>query len=201
MPGAHRRKRGSRSTDTDRLRREYELLTRGARPNRHPHAGDLHVATGDPLALDYPARAAEVWDVAGAPRPQVHIRRLAASVWGETLDLIVDLAHHLAARNRWSALRASEEAVVIAARRGRWLGAPVSFDKAAETVRKRIGRPAARTAMDGATGARMRVKPAPGLAVRDPATMELLPAEGADVPDDVFWRRRLRDGDVVPGDQ
>jgi hypothetical protein len=43
----------------------------------------------------------------------------------------------------------------------------------------------------------MIVKPAPGRAVRDPSTYELLPAEGRDVPDTFFWRRRLRDGDVV----
>jgi hypothetical protein len=43
----------------------------------------------------------------------------------------------------------------------------------------------------------MIVKPATGRAVRDPNTYELLPAEGRDVPDTFFWRRRLRDGDVV----
>lgn len=44
----------------------------------------------------------------------------------------------------------------------------------------------------------MKVKPAEGRAVRDPRTMNLLPDEGAEVSDrDVFWRRRLRDGDVV----
>jgi hypothetical protein len=43
----------------------------------------------------------------------------------------------------------------------------------------------------------MRVKPAEGRAVRDPLTKQLLPAAGRDVPDNQFWRRRLRDGDVV----
>jgi hypothetical protein len=33
--------------------------------------------------------------------------------------------------------------------------------------------------------------------VRDPVTMIPLPEEGADVPDSFFWKRRLRDGDVV----
>jgi hypothetical protein len=41
------------------------------------------------------------------------------------------------------------------------------------------------------------VKPAEGRAVRDPNTKELLPREGRNVPNDMFWRRRLRDGDVV----
>ena len=44
----------------------------------------------------------------------------------------------------------------------------------------------------------MRVKPAPGRAVRDPRTMTLLTDEGREVPDrDPFWVRRVRDGDVV----
>jgi Protein of unknown function (DUF2635) len=46
----------------------------------------------------------------------------------------------------------------------------------------------------------MRVKPAEGRAVRDPLTKQLLPAAGRDVPDNQFWRRRLRDGDVVSAD-
>lgn len=46
----------------------------------------------------------------------------------------------------------------------------------------------------------MRVKPAPGLSVRDPVTKQLLPADGIDVPDgDIFWTRCLNDKDVVPG--
>ncbi|WNC90956.1 DUF2635 domain-containing protein [Paraburkholderia sp. FT54] len=46
----------------------------------------------------------------------------------------------------------------------------------------------------------MRVKPAPGLSVRDPVTKQLLPAEGIDVPDgDIFWTRCLNDKDVVLG--
>lgn len=43
----------------------------------------------------------------------------------------------------------------------------------------------------------MKVKPAEGRAVRDPAKRTLLPADGADVTLDTFWLRRLRDGDVV----
>jgi hypothetical protein len=43
----------------------------------------------------------------------------------------------------------------------------------------------------------MRVKPAPDRAVRDPVTMQLLPADGRDVPKNQFWIRRLRDADVV----
>lgn len=44
----------------------------------------------------------------------------------------------------------------------------------------------------------MRVKPAPGLSVRDPDTKLLLPADGIDVPDDsIVWTKILNDGDVV----
>ena len=44
----------------------------------------------------------------------------------------------------------------------------------------------------------MRIKPAPGLSVRDPITKQLLPAEGIDVPDDsILWNKILGDGDVV----
>jgi hypothetical protein len=44
----------------------------------------------------------------------------------------------------------------------------------------------------------MRVKPTAGRLVRQPIPpYELLPAEGREVPDNQFWRRRLRDGDVV----
>lgn len=43
----------------------------------------------------------------------------------------------------------------------------------------------------------MHVKPAPGLSIRDPDLMDLLPEEGREVPDSTYWIRRLRDGDVV----
>lgn len=47
----------------------------------------------------------------------------------------------------------------------------------------------------------MKVKPAEGRAVRDPRSYALLPAEGKEVNErDMYWARRLRDGDVVPVD-
>jgi hypothetical protein len=40
--------------------------------------------------------------------------------------------------------------------------------------------------------------PAPGRVVRFPPTMRILSAAGLNVPDDdLFWARRLRDGDVI----
>ena len=44
----------------------------------------------------------------------------------------------------------------------------------------------------------MKVKPAvPGAIIRDPQTRLPLPAEGGDVPENSFWIRRLRAGEVV----
>jgi hypothetical protein len=44
----------------------------------------------------------------------------------------------------------------------------------------------------------MRIKPAPGLSVRDPDTKLLLPADGIDVPDNsILWTKMLNDKDVV----
>jgi hypothetical protein len=44
----------------------------------------------------------------------------------------------------------------------------------------------------------MIVKPAPGLKVRDPVKKDFLPEKGRTVSEtDLYWNRRLRDGDVV----
>lgn len=45
----------------------------------------------------------------------------------------------------------------------------------------------------------MYVKPSPGLCIRDPDLMDLLPAEGREVPDSDYWYRRVRDADCMPG--
>jgi Protein of unknown function (DUF2635) len=42
---------------------------------------------------------------------------------------------------------------------------------------------------------------APDRQVRDPITRALVPPEGREVNEnDLYWARRLRDGDVVPAD-
>lgn len=44
----------------------------------------------------------------------------------------------------------------------------------------------------------MKVKPTdPKAVIRDPHTKRVLPAEGGEVPDNIFWRRRLLAGEVV----
>jgi hypothetical protein len=44
----------------------------------------------------------------------------------------------------------------------------------------------------------MMIYPVPGRTVRDPVSFQVLPDKGREVPDsDMFWTRRLRDGDVT----
>ena len=43
----------------------------------------------------------------------------------------------------------------------------------------------------------MFVKPAPGLKVREPLSHRLLEEAGRHVPENGFWMRRVRDGDVI----
>ena len=49
--------------------------------------------------------------------------------------------------------------------------------------------------------AQIFVTPKPGLVVRDPATLLVLPAAGALLDDDVHWARRAADGDVTVLDE
>ncbi|NVZ49440.1 DUF2635 domain-containing protein [Pseudomonas sp. B6002] len=44
---------------------------------------------------------------------------------------------------------------------------------------------------------RITVLPVAGRAVPDPQAGDLLPAEGREVPDNAWWRRRLADGDII----
>ncbi|MBI6944204.1 DUF2635 domain-containing protein [Pseudomonas putida] len=43
----------------------------------------------------------------------------------------------------------------------------------------------------------VKLYPAPGLKIRDPAKGDYLPEEGRTVELDIFWRRRLRDQEVT----
>lgn len=42
----------------------------------------------------------------------------------------------------------------------------------------------------------MYAKPSPGRVVRDPVKGTLLPETGERVPNNIFWNRRLKDGDI-----
>ncbi len=46
----------------------------------------------------------------------------------------------------------------------------------------------------------MKVKPAEGLKVRDPITKQFIGNDHEVDPSDLYWNRRLRDGDVVEAD-
>ena len=43
----------------------------------------------------------------------------------------------------------------------------------------------------------IKIKPAPGLKVRDPATGRHLADKGEEKPKNAYWLRRLRDGDAI----
>lgn len=45
------------------------------------------------------------------------------------------------------------------------------------------------------------VKPAPGMRVKDPATLRVLALEGEEKPQTTYWLRRVVDGDVIILDQ
>ncbi len=45
----------------------------------------------------------------------------------------------------------------------------------------------------------MYVIPKNGIIIRDPDLKTLLPEEGREVPDTLFWQRRILDGDVTLG--
>lgn len=48
----------------------------------------------------------------------------------------------------------------------------------------------------------MRVRPVdPSAVIRDPHTKAPLPPDGGDVPEDIFWTRRLAAGEVVRCDE
>jgi len=47
----------------------------------------------------------------------------------------------------------------------------------------------------------MYIYPKPGLTIIDPVRGDVLPPEGREVDaDDIYWVRRLRDGDVIDTD-
>jgi hypothetical protein len=201
------RRRGTSAQDTDQLRRRYEAATRGKRRILRAAIEDgLFEATGDPLVLRDRDLAAKIYGLEGAARPAVQLRRIQARTFGDALSSLADLALWYQDHRRWSALRSAGEAVALAAERGTWLGAhaPASFDHAVERVRKaaaearRLGR--MRFIPTAWTGAMLFVQPQPDRVITLPAPSlprTRLAPEGMWVRDDSYWRRIIRDGDVV----
>ncbi len=201
------RKRGTRVKDEDKLRARYEAATVNKRRSpawREPK--NIFDATGDPLAKQDPELAAGVYGLTNAPRVNVALRRIRGRTFGDSLSGLTDMAIWFQEHRGWSVLRSAGEAVALAAERGTLIGVrvPVSFDRAVELVRKAVGRAHVlgrlRYEPRGWTGRYMFVVPASGLLVSMPAPLPprtRLPVEGAWVKDDSFWRRRLRDHDVM----
>lgn len=206
-----KRKRGTLSTDEDRLRACYDAAVMGKR--RGPALfgpTTLLSATGDPLAEQNPTMAAKLYGLSGASRPNVALRRISAKVYGDQLTSLADMAIWFQRQRGWSALRSAGEAAVLAAERGTWIGnkAPISFDRAVELIRKAVGRVHARDPLrsppQGWTGDRLFVTPAPGCLIPIPAPAPprtRLPQEGGWVKDDSYWRRLVRSGDVLLKDR
>jgi hypothetical protein len=48
-------------------------------------------------------------------------------------------------------------------------------------------------------GNAMYVIPKSGILIRDPDLKTHIPPEGREVPDSLFWQRRINDGDVTVG--
>ena len=202
------RAQGTRIRDEDTLRARYDAAVFGKhREERWITPNSLADATGDQLAVDDAELAARVYGLAGAPRPMVKLRSIHADTWGDELSSVTDMAIWFQDARRWSTLRAAGEAIALAAERNHWIGVrvPVSFDRALELVRKSVGQARKlgrlRYVPRGWTGRYLFVIPAPDMVVRMPAPYPVrtnLPLEGALMRDDSFWRRCLRDGDVIP---
>ena len=165
----------------------------------------LYDATGgDPLLAADPDEAMETYGLASAPRKKPAIRRIADAVWGHPLARMAGDAREFQRRfPRCSNTQAAAEVMVLWAENGQFLGvhSPKAFNDVLKDVREALGtlhRNGSREYQRiGWTKRYLCVRPADGLVVRNPENMELLPPDGASVPDDLDWRRMIRDGDVL----
>ena len=190
-----------------KLRALYDAAVMGKRRGiTWLEPADLFAATGDPLAEQNYPLAAHIYGVTLATRPVVTLRRIQAETFGDALTSLTDLAIWFQDHKGWSAIRSSREAAVLAGERGTWIGvkAPVSFERAVDLVRKSVGKARAlgrpRYQPVGRTGQQMFVVPAPDRLVAMPAPLPprtYLSSDGTWVQDDAYWRRRLRDQDVL----
>jgi len=194
----------NRTWEADELRACYEEATRGM-ANHIASVQDLTPdgvfrATGDPLARSEPDLALRAYDILKSKRPNVALRQAEAAIYGDALASIVDLARSIrnAPRTK-SALQAAQKAVALAAKNGLWIGvsAPVSFDEAVDKVRREISTKTA-DALVGDTGRKLFAIPRCGLRLPMPEQGGMiLPPKGQVVPDTLYWRRRVADGDVT----
>jgi hypothetical protein len=187
---------------------------------------NLAEATGDPLADTKPDKAALAYGIADAPRPRVALRKVREAVYGDALGDTVAVARDLLDRRAvWASIRArpadpaseipiaaratsavaaAEMAVTLLATRGTWIGvkAPLPFREAVDRVRKAMARHASHVAT-GDTGRTLQVRPVmlpdgtPACIRMPDRAWDVLPPEGTNVPDNRYWRRRLKDGDVI----
>jgi len=194
----------------------------------------LFEATGDPLALTEPDLAAQVYGLTEASRPSVALRKLRAAIFMNSTIPGLGLGLWLMERRGYSARRAAQEAVVLAAERGhfqthaptaaeeerlRWpiirderrlksvieaggyggaaMVAP--FDTAVQRLQEAIIFYSRRQsdAQIGDTGRRLLVRIPDGITLRDPMTLERLPPGEHDVPDILYWRKRIAEGDAL----
>lgn len=206
------RPRKDRDNFVDQCAKRYAAARRPKYPEKLNH--DLYAATGDPLARDNPNIAKDTYGIETAPRPSRRLSEIRSLAFGDELDAILNyvetLNHNIAAldRNKSENIPSTTreliaDAVATFAERGTFIGgkAPVSFSRAIRAafdhLAKRKDREDRRAQL-GDTGRKLQVRPAvAGSIILDPITGEKLPAEGASVPDNAFWRRRIDQGDVL----
>jgi hypothetical protein len=135
----------------------------------------------------------------------IKLRRIRLSVF-EGIPSVARLAMELIERCQWTARLAAQEAVVLAAERGAWIGSksPANFDTAVNRVqaaiircRRRPNEEEERQATIGDTGSMLHVRIPDGRVIREPRQMRVLASGDHIVADDLFWRRRVLSGDVA----
>ena len=174
----------------------------------------LHAATGDPLARDNEKEAGKVYELDGAKRPSYRMKEIRALAWGDSLDILVDYVlsfeRNIGANERKKSGHLPStrreliaDAIATFAERGSFIGdaSPISFSGAMRATYERIEKQQemieSREKL-GDTGRTLQVRPAiAGSIVLDPETWRELPATGATVLDNAFWRRRIEQGDVI----
>ncbi|MGD9657098.1 MAG: DUF2635 domain-containing protein [Methylocystis sp.] len=142
------------------------------------------------------------YGIASAPRPNTVVDALKGKIFGGEAQLLADYARAYSRSIGVSLHFAIADAVATCAERGTFIisrGAPASFERAIRCVYEALEEDLRGPDSIGDTGRRLHVKPArEGAIVRRPeSNMRPLDPDGEEVPDNLFWRRRLLNGDVV----